>query len=158
MQEALFSAELAKGKAMYDRILVVCVGNICRSPTAERILRNLLPEKMIDSAGISALVDKPADPQASKVAEKHGVSLGGHKARQLTQELCLGYDLILVMEKAHLEAVHQCAPETRGKVMLVSYWLENQNIADPYKRSDEMFEHVFQLIKNAAQTWQSKLQ
>ncbi|WP_446668297.1 arsenate reductase/protein-tyrosine-phosphatase family protein, partial [Klebsiella pneumoniae] len=46
---------------MFDSILIVCTGNICRSPIAERILRSLLPEKRIDSAGTGALVDHPAD-------------------------------------------------------------------------------------------------
>ena len=51
-------------KPMFDKILVVCVGNICRSPTGERLLRSRLPGRQVTSAGLSALVDKPADAVA----------------------------------------------------------------------------------------------
>lgn len=137
---------------------MVCVGNICRSPTTERILRKLMPNKTIDSAGIAALVDKAADHQATEVAAKYGIALDGHKARQLNSEICSHYDLVLVMEKGHIDAVHQLVPEARGKVMLLGHWLNNQEVADPYRQSSEMFEHVFQLMMKAAQSWQNKLQ
>ncbi|MGL4220446.1 MAG: protein tyrosine phosphatase, partial [Shewanella sp.] len=73
---------------MFEKILVVCVGNICRSPTGERLLQAHFPLRDISSAGISALVDKPADKLAYEVAFKHGLSLEKHCARQLTQALC----------------------------------------------------------------------
>ena len=69
---------------MFDSILVVCVGNVCRSPTGERLLKEKLPQKKIASAGISALVGKPADAQAAEVARKHDLSLDNHQAQQLT--------------------------------------------------------------------------
>ncbi|MBU9809405.1 protein tyrosine phosphatase, partial [Rahnella sp. SL6] len=64
---------------MHHSILVVCTGNICRSPIAERLLNNYLPNMKISSAGIKALENKDADTSAIAVAEKHGVSLLGHK-------------------------------------------------------------------------------
>jgi protein-tyrosine phosphatase len=60
---------------MFDSILVVCTGNICRSPIGERYLRNLLPDKKIDSAGTGALIEHAADNSAIKVAQIHGLSL-----------------------------------------------------------------------------------
>lgn len=84
---------------MINSILVVCVGNICRSPTGERLLKTALHEKNIASAGLGALVDHAADETASSVASEHGVSLEGHAAQQLTSNMCRDYDLILVMEK-----------------------------------------------------------
>lgn len=62
---------------MFDSILVVCTGNICRSPIGERYLRNLLPDKKIDSAGTGALIEHAADNSAIKVAQLHGLSLEG---------------------------------------------------------------------------------
>lgn len=59
---------------MFNSILVVCTGNICRSPIGERYLRRALPNKKIDSAGISALVGHSADDSAIRIAEKHGIS------------------------------------------------------------------------------------
>ncbi|MDO6639197.1 protein tyrosine phosphatase [Shewanella sp. 5_MG-2023] len=146
---------------MFDRILVVCVGNICRSPTGERVLKNLLPNKDITSAGIavkrSGLVDKSADKTATEVAIEHNVDLSGHKAKQLTSSLCRDYDLILVMEKGHINAVAEIAPEARGKVMLFGHWLDQKEIPDPYKLSREVFEHSYSLIEKSAQSWARKL-
>jgi len=71
---------------MFDSILVVCVGNICRSPTGERLLQQLVPGKKISSAGVGALIGKPADAMAIEVAEEHQLSLYGHIAKQLTKE------------------------------------------------------------------------
>lgn len=122
---------------MFNSILVLCTGNICRSPIAERILRDFFPEKEIDSAGLGALVGKPADASAINVAEKNGISLQGHKGRQFTAEMGRRYQLILVMERMHLEQVSNIAPELRGKTMLLGHWNGNKDIPDPYKKSED---------------------
>ncbi|EHD22423.1 MULTISPECIES: protein-tyrosine-phosphatase [Brenneria] len=138
---------------MFDSILVVCVGNICRSPTGERLLKQALPAKQVSSAGLGALVGKPADATASEVASQHGLSLAGHCAQQLTSALCRQYDLILVMEKGHIDAVCRIAPEVRGKTMLFGHWLNQQEIADPYRKSREAFEFVYSQLEQSAQKW-----
>ncbi|MCE7626721.1 low molecular weight phosphotyrosine protein phosphatase [Vibrio furnissii] len=146
---------------MFNNILVVCVGNICRSPTGERVLQKLLPEKHIASAGIgverSGLDGKPADGLATEVATQHCVDLDNHQARQLTPQLCAQFDLILVMEKGHIEALTKIAPEARGKVMLFGQWIGKQNIPDPYRQSKEAFDFAFELIDQAAIAWAKKL-
>ncbi|MGI8464303.1 protein tyrosine phosphatase [Pectobacterium punjabense] len=138
---------------MFDSILVVCVGNICRSPTGERLLRQALPTKRIASAGLGALVGKPADVMASEVASQHNLSLAEHEAQQLTSALCRQYDLILVMEKGHIDGVGRIAPEVRGKTMLFGHWLNQQEIADPYRKSREAFEFVYSQLEQSAQKW-----
>ncbi|MEL5334067.1 protein tyrosine phosphatase [Serratia nevei] len=138
---------------MFDSILVVCVGNICRSPTGERLLQQLIPHKRITSAGVGALVGHAADETASLVAQEHGLSLDGHIAKQLTKEMCREFSLILVMEKGHIEAVCRLAPEVRGKTMLFAHWLDNKNIPDPYGKSQEAFEFVYRLLAESAQAW-----
>ncbi|RRZ94753.1 protein tyrosine phosphatase [Erwinia sp. 198] len=142
---------------MINSILVVCVGNICRSPTGERLLKQALPDKKIASAGLSALVDHPADETAGSVASEHGVSLAGHQARQLTSGMCRDYDLILVMEKRHVDLVNRINPSVRGKTMLFGHWLNQQEIADPYKKSRDAFEAVYGLLEKAAQKWVTAL-
>ncbi|WP_086074182.1 protein tyrosine phosphatase [Klebsiella michiganensis] len=142
---------------MFDSILVVCTGNICRSPLGERFLRRALPNKKIDSAGTSALVEHSADDGAIRIAEKHGISLSGHKGRQFTSSLGRQYDLILVMEKSHLEQIGRIAPEVRGKTMLFGQWLNHKEIPDPYRKSDEAFASVYQLIEQAGLRWVEKL-
>ncbi|KAA3667422.1 MULTISPECIES: protein tyrosine phosphatase [Pectobacterium] len=138
---------------MFDSILIVCVGNICRSPTGERLLKQALPTKKISSAGLGALVGKPADATASDVANQHNLSLDGHEAQQLTSALCRQYDLILVMEKGHIDGVCRIAPEVRGKTMLFGRWLNQQEIADPYRKSREAFEFVYLQLEQSAQKW-----
>ena len=90
---------------MFDSILVICTGNICRSPIGERLLRQALPNKKIDSAGISALVNHQADSSAIRIAESHGLSLQGHEGTQFTSTLGRQYDLLLVMEQIHLAQI-----------------------------------------------------
>lgn len=140
----------------FDAILIVCVGNICRSPTAERLLQQALPHKTISSAGIAALTGQSADASAETVAQHHGLSLDGHCAQQLTRALCQRYDLILVMEQKHIDAVTRIAPEVRGKTMLYGHWLK-RDIPDPYRQSREAFEFTFDLIAEATQAWVSRL-
>ncbi|HFI5306682.1 arsenate reductase/protein-tyrosine-phosphatase family protein [Serratia liquefaciens] len=142
---------------MFDSILVVCVGNICRSPTGERLLKQHLPNKKIASAGIGALIGNPADTNAVTIAEKNGLSLEGHQGRQLTSNMCREYDLILVMEKKHIDAVSRLAPEARGKTMLFGHWLGQREIADPYRQSHEAFEFVYRLLDESAQKWADAL-
>ncbi len=142
---------------MFDSILVVCMGNICRSPSGERLLKRELPDKKICSAGLGALVGQPANEIAIEVAFQHGVSLAGHHAQQLTKKMCREYDLILVMEKLHIDAVCHMVPEVRGKTMLFGYWQEQQEISDPYRKSREAFEYVFRLLDESAQKWAKAL-
>lgn len=146
---------------MFNKILVVCVGNICRSPTGERLLQAVLPNKYIASAGIgvskSGLDGKSADKQAQMIAELNNVSLEGHQSQQLTVSMCLEFDLILVMEKGHIDAVCHLAPEVRGKVMLFGQWIGAKDIPDPYRKSPEAFEFAFELLLQSTQAWASKL-
>ncbi|KMK01537.1 protein tyrosine phosphatase [Pluralibacter gergoviae] len=142
---------------MFDSILVICTGNICRSPIGERLLRLALPEKKIDSAGVGALVNQAADAAAIRVAEKHGLSLDGHTGRQFTRSLGQKYDLLLVMDNSHLSQITRIAPEIRGKTLLFGHWLGGKEIPDPYRKSDEAFESVYQLIDQASQHWVARL-
>ncbi|MGF1862444.1 low molecular weight phosphotyrosine protein phosphatase [Photobacterium profundum] len=146
---------------MFNKILVVCVGNICRSPSGEYLLKQYLPNKIINSAGVatakSGLSGKPADKMANTIAKEHGYSLDAHQAQQLTPELCREHDLILVMEKGHIDAVIHIAPEVRGKTMLFGQWIDQQDIPDPYRQSREAFDHAYKLIEQAANAWVVKL-
>ena len=138
---------------MITSVLVVCVGNICRSPTGERLFKRALPNTRVSSAGLGALVGRPADQTASDVAAAHGLSLEGHQAQQLTADMCRDVDLILVMEKRQIEQVNRIDPAARGKTMLFGHWLNQREIADPYRKSREAFEEVYGLLENATQKW-----
>lgn len=146
---------------MFRSIVVVCVGNICRSPVGERLLASRLTERGSDmklsSAGIGALVGVSADETASDVASQHGIMLDGHIARQFTREIGLKNDLILVMEPGHRRAIISSAPDLSGRVMLFDHWLGGRGIPDPYRRSRQFHEEVFSLIDKAGTAWAAKL-
>ena len=142
---------------MFNKILVVCVGNICRSPTAEFMLQAALPNKQVDSAGLHAMVDNDMDAQARAVAEKNDLVCKTHCARQLTSELGREYDLILVMERRHRDDIAARFPELMAKTMLLGKWEGDIDIPDPYRKSDEMFAQVYALIDRAVQSWAKKL-
>lgn len=146
---------------MFSNILIVCVGNICRSPAGERVLQQLLPNKTISSAGIavekSRLTGKSADETAKLIASEKGFSLESHQAQQLTAQLFVKQDLILVMEQGHIDALTEIVPEARGKTMLFGHWVNSVDIPDPYRQSREAFDHAYSLIEQSAQAWAKKL-
>ncbi|MGX5913500.1 low molecular weight protein-tyrosine-phosphatase [Aliidiomarina sp. Khilg15.8] len=148
---------------MFNKILVVCVGNICRSPTAEFMLKARLPEKEIASAGLHAMVNSEGvgqdmDKQARSIAEDRGVPCDIHQAQKLTRELIKEYDVVLVMESRHRDEIANRYPEALAKTFLLGQWARgNKEIPDPYRKSDEVFEQIFQLIDNACESWASKL-
>lgn len=145
---------------MFSSILVVCVGNICRSPMAESILHHQLQEQgfTVSSAGLGALIDHAMDKTALKVLRDNGYDWSNHKARQITPKLISNNDLILVMEKKHLNAVSEMAPQARGKTFLLTHWLDKANIADPYRLSEDFFQHTYQQINDSCKAWINKLQ
>ncbi|SFC52616.1 protein-tyrosine phosphatase [Kosakonia oryzae] len=143
---------------MFNKILVVCVGNICRSPTAERLLKKYQPGLTVASAGLGALVGRGADANAVSVAADNQLSLEGHCARQVSGAMCREYDLILVMEKRHIASLCEIAPEMRGKVMLFGHWDNEREIPDPYRKSREAFEAVYTLLDQSARQWAQALQ
>ena len=83
---------------MFERILVVCDGNICRSPTVAAMLAAARPEKRISSAGLVGLEGHDMDPTARDVAAAQGLECGPHQGRKLDRALCQDADLILVMD------------------------------------------------------------
>nr|WP_294973237.1 low molecular weight protein-tyrosine-phosphatase [uncultured Pseudomonas sp.] len=144
---------------MFNRILLVCVGNICRSPTAEHLLRESLPGSgiAIASAGISALVGHPIESTALAILGDHGHRPPPHRARQLNRELIHEANLVLVMEHGQIQDVIRLSPEARGKTFLLGKWLHNLEIPDPYHKGPEAFEHSYRLIERAVSSWAGRL-
>lgn len=145
------------GINMFDSILVVCTGNICRSPIGERMLQSILPNKKISSAGVQALENHPADKSARYIASQHNLSLEGHQGRQFNSSMASHYDLILAMDKSHIEEISRVCPQARGKTMLFGHWIGQKEIPDPYRKSEEAFASVYNLIEIASQSWAEKL-
>ena len=146
-------------KNLYQ-IITVCVGNICRSPLAEGLLKHYLQDRSndfdISSAGVGALVGSPAADYSLELAEEHGLDISEHRARQLTPEMVLDSDLILVMESSHRQEIVKHTPQARGKVMLVGQW-EKLEIPDPYRKPKQAFVDAYTLIDRGIQSWIKKL-
>jgi protein-tyrosine phosphatase len=144
---------------MIDRILVVCVGNICRSPTAEVLLRDRLKDRniQVESAGLAALVGAPVDPVAQSVLVDNGLSAADHVARQLSREMLSAAGMVVAMDKRHISAILALAPETRGKTFLLGRWQGELAIPDPYGRDRGEFENAFELIRTAVDSWVTRL-
>lgn len=145
---------------MFNRILTLCTGNICRSPLAEYLLRQQLEQRgkpaQVSSAGIGALVGHEADEDTQSVALKHGIDLSAHQARQLSVEILRQSDLILAMEKHHMEYAARLDPASRGKLFLLGHW-NHAEVPDPYRLGREQHELAYQIINDAAGHWLNKL-
>jgi len=142
---------------MFNNILVVCIGNICRSPMAEALLKARAPAGVIiHSAGIGALVGEPADPASVKLMQQRGIDITAHRARQLSSAMLQQAELILVMEDGHQKHIHSLSPAARGKVHCLGKW-ENHQISDPYKTSPEYFASILVLIEQGVDAWAGKL-
>lgn len=143
---------------MFKSVLVVCVGNICRSPVGERLLSSALPGLKIASAGLDAMVGEAADSDAFAAAAEQGVDLSGHVGRLLTPELGAGYDLILVMEKSHRNDIARRMPQLVGRTMLFGQWIDGGvDIPDPYRHSRGTHDRTVALIRRAGEAWVPRL-
>lgn len=142
---------------MFSNILVVCIGNICRSPVGERLLRAGLPRCEVGSAGLGAVVGSAADPKTVEAAQEHGIDLSGHVARQFTSELGGAHDLILTMEPGHRDEIHRRYPQLSGRTMLFTQWTGGQSVPDPHGRPIEEHRRAIAQIMPAAQAWIDRL-
>lgn len=143
---------------MFHRILVVCVGNICRSPTAELLFRHHMPELQVRSAGLHALVGQGMDATARLLVEEHGMDGSRHVARQLDDTMIRDADLILAMERSHVDTIVRRSPHAMGRTMVLNKWADRRDIPDPYRQQRPAFEHVYRLIDAAVQGWAPYLQ
>jgi len=143
---------------------MVCLGNICRSPLAEGILRSKLPEDFfVDSAGTGNWhVGQSPDKRSISIARKYGLDISRQRARQFSTKDFDEFDLIFVMDKTNYENVLSMAEsdEHRSKVRLILSELkehENCNVPDPYFGGDEGFENVYRLLDEATNEFIRKL-
>lgn len=145
---------------MYERILVVCTGNICRSPIAEYLIRDsqVRANRNVDvrSAGVGALVGEPADDVAITMMHARGIDLAPHRAQQATLALCRWAELVFVMEVHHRDALIDIDPAVRGKTFLLGHWQKNE-IPDPYRRAQFAWDEAFRLIEQGVAEWGRRL-
>lgn len=147
------------------KVLMVCLGNICRSPLAEGILKSKvnLNEVTIDSAGTAAYhVGNLPDPRSIAVAKKHGIDITTQRARKFIVKDFDSFDFIYVMDQNNFDDLLKLArnKEDKKKVLLILNEVrpfQNNSVPDPYYGGDAGFENVYQMLNKACAEIASKL-
>jgi len=143
------------------RVLFVCMGNICRSPTAEGVFRHLLATRSlahaveVDSAGTHDYhIGEPPDRRAIAAAQRRGIDLSALRARRVADEDFSRFNLILVMDQDNYDVLHRRAPEQfRERIRLVMEFAPNaytNEVPDPYYGGAKGFEEVLDLLEQAS--------
>lgn len=144
------------------KVLFVCMGNICRSPTAEGVFLHLLKQKNslqqfeIDSAGTHAYhVGEPPDSRAQQTARERGIDLSFIRARKFANADFENFDFILAMDTDNLQILRQACPaEHQYKVQLFLDYAKGRaenDVPDPYYGGPQGFENVFDLVADASE-------
>ena len=132
------------------KILMVCLGNICRSPLAEGIMRSKLGETcIVDSAGTGNWhVGQKPDKRSIAIAQKYGIDISAQRARQFHLNDFEEFDLIFAMDSSNFQDLLSLAQkeEHKAKVQLI---LGDANVPDPYYGGEEGFENVYQMLDEA---------
>jgi protein-tyrosine phosphatase len=139
-----------------DTVLVLCQGNLCRSPMAAAVLQHALPQLHVLSAGFDAEPMRRADPLAVRLMRERGYDLGAHRAQLLSSWMVRTAHLVLVMEEHQRRAVEAHYPGSKGKVFRLAA-PNGPDIPDPYGRGDAAFRHALQLIEAGAVQWIDRL-
>lgn len=147
------------------RILMVCLGNICRSPLAHGVLESKLPSNAfyVDSAGTSAFhIGQQPDYRSITVAQSHGIDISHQSARQFTAQDFLTFDYIYAMDASNYTNIVSLA-KSNADIAKVKLFLEEndtintKNVPDPYYGDTSDFEHVFTLVDATATLLSEKL-
>jgi protein-tyrosine phosphatase len=138
------------------KVLIVCLGNICRSPIAEGLLTYKINTEgldwTVDSAGTSGWHDgESPDPRAIKICRKHGIDISAQRSRKITNEDYLNFDLILAMDMHNLRDIQKLCPDDAyiSKVKLFMDYSDDPSsiVPDPYY--DNKFDLVYDMIDGA---------
>lgn len=140
-------------------VLFVCMGNICRSPTAEGVFRHHAvvaghaSRLVIDSAGTHAYhVGEPPDRRAVAAAERRGISLGDIRARRVSDDDFESFDYIIAMDEDNVARLREQAPQHQAKICLLLEFSPSREreVPDPYYGGAAGFERVLDLVEEAS--------
>jgi protein-tyrosine phosphatase len=143
------------------RVLFVCLGNICRSPTAEGVTRHLaaatapgVPIEFDSAATGDYHTGSPPDTRSQRAARRRGIEIGNHRARQIRTQDFDRFDLILAMDDANLRDLHALQPsDSRATLRLFMDYAKDQqrsDVPDPFMGEERDFETVLDLTESAS--------
>lgn len=145
-------------------ILFVCSGNMCRSVMAEYLFRNLLPSQYVKrvnvvSAGTGAMSSSPPSSRAVKVLRGKGIDATSHRSKYTSPSLVEQSDLILVMQKKHLDHLKKIYPQAKERIFMLTEFTsgKREEIMDPIGQSDEFYEQTCQYIEEEIKKLLEKL-
>ncbi len=132
-------------------ILLLCTGNLCRSPMAEGLLKTWLPAHELFSAGLDALAGQPVDPLAVALMRQMAIDISSHRARPLAHWMMQEADLVLTMDREQQLLTRQRYPFAAGKVERLGE-ADDIDIPDPYRRGLGAFRHSLNLIRQSVRS------
>ncbi|HET8748401.1 MAG TPA: low molecular weight protein-tyrosine-phosphatase [Ramlibacter sp.] len=139
-----------------NTLLVVCIGNVCRSPMAQGLLAAQLQGWRVQSAGLNALVGAPADEIAVDLLRERGLDISGHRAMQITRRMCVESDMVFVMSREQRRELESLYPEICGRVFRLGEHAD-RDIPDPYRQPEPVFRHALKLIDEGVTSWVQRI-
>lgn len=123
---------------------------------AEALLAHALPKAQVQSAGLGALIGKPADDTAMQLMRERGLDLGAHRAQQITRPMCLKSDIVLVMEREQRQRLQLLYPEVCGRVFRLGDHA-SVDVPDPYRQPVKAFRTALSLIEEGVGHWVQRI-
>ncbi|CAE6902543.1 Low molecular weight protein-tyrosine-phosphatase Ptp [Paraburkholderia nemoris] len=137
---------------MIENILVVCEGNVCRSPMAAGLLADEVPFASVSSVGINAMLGHKAEPLAVELMNQRGISIGNHVATALNVNHIKSAQLVLTMSTSQRQWIEAQYAFSRGKVYRLGEH-DSFDVADPYRRGRQAFEASLAQIERGLKIW-----
>ncbi len=138
-------------------ILVVCEGNVCRSPMAQGLLAAALPDVKVHSAGLHAVSGMPADETAARLMQRRGIDISAHRAVQVNRQMCVQAEMVLVMETDQRKRLEALYPQACGRVFRLGEYTR-RDIPDPYSQPEIAFRDALSLIDEGLREWLNRIQ